>query len=54
MRNRFEGEGTLYLQGGEKFVGWFANGVADGEGSVYRKNGEVENGVWRNNVLVER
>lgn len=35
-------------------MGWFRNGVADGEGSLYRKNGEVENGVWRNNVLVER
>jgi len=28
--NRFEGEGTLYLQGGEKFIGLFMNGAADG------------------------
>jgi hypothetical protein len=28
--NRFEGEGTLYLQGGEKFLGKFICGSACG------------------------
>jgi hypothetical protein len=28
--NRFEGEGTLYLQGGEKFLGKFICGMACG------------------------
>jgi hypothetical protein len=51
--NRFEGEGTLYLQGGEKFLGRFICGAACGEGTLYRKNGQVETGIWRNNQLVE-
>lgn len=52
--SRFEGSGTLYLQGGEKFVGKFSGGVATGEGAIYRKNGEVEEGIWKNNILLER
>jgi hypothetical protein len=51
--NRFEGEGTLYLQGGEKFLGRFICGSACGEGTLYRKNGQVETGIWRNNQLVQ-
>jgi hypothetical protein len=34
--NRFEGEGTLYLQGGEKFLGKFICGMACGEGTLYK------------------
>ena len=52
--NRFEGEGTLVLQGAEKFLGRFICGSACGEGTLYRKNGEIETGVWRGNQLVER
>jgi len=34
--NRFEGEGTLTLQGNEKFLGKFICGMACGEGTLYR------------------
>jgi hypothetical protein len=34
--NRFEGEGTLYLQAGEKFLGKFICGAACGEGTLYK------------------
>ena len=53
QNSRFEGSGTLYLQGGEKFVGKFVGGVACGDGAIYRKNGEVEQGEWKNNILLE-
>jgi hypothetical protein len=42
------------LQGGEKFVGHFQNGYACGDGYVYKKNGEVDHGVWKNNYLLEQ
>lgn len=51
--NRFEGEGTLYLQGNEKFLGRFICGAACGEGTLYRKNGQVETGIWRSNHLFQ-
>lgn len=34
--SRFEGEGTLQLQGGEKFLGKFICGEACGEGTFYK------------------
>lgn len=42
------------LQGAEKFLGRFICGAACGEGTLYRKNGEIETGIWRGNQLVER
>lgn len=35
--NRFEGQGTLYLQGGQKFLGRFICGNACGQGTLYKQ-----------------
>lgn len=51
--SKFEGEGILFLQGGEKFIGTFMGGTAYGQGSIHKKNGDIENGIWQNNVLME-
>ena len=51
--SKFDGEGTLYLQGGEKFIGVFLGGNACGEGTIFRKNGEMESGFWKNNILMQ-
>jgi hypothetical protein len=51
-KSKFEGLGTLHLQGGEKFVGFFVNGGAKGEGTIHHKNGDVERGVWENNAML--
>lgn len=34
-------------------MGSFVAGQACGEGSIYKKNGEVDYGLWANNLLVE-
>ena len=50
--NRCDGMGDLVLSNEEKFVGKFESGVVQGEGCFYRKNGEMELGLWENNLLV--
>lgn len=49
----FDGMGDLMLSNEEKFVGKFVNGVVHGEGCFYRNNGEMELGLWENNILVK-
>jgi hypothetical protein len=34
--NRFHGTGTLFLQNGEKFLGKFSHGMAEGESTFYK------------------
>ena len=43
------GLGTLILSNGEKFLGSFVAGKVHGEGTFYKKNGEIEVGFWKNN-----
>lgn len=51
--NFFDGMGDLILSNGEKFVGKFERGVVNGEGCFYKNNGEMELGLWENNILVK-
>lgn len=59
---RFEGEfvedekhgkGLLYLINGERFYGNFEYDMANGNGSFYKKKGDVINGIWKNNKFYE-
>jgi len=40
------------LSNGEKYLGSFAAGKVHGEGTFYRKNGEIEVGYWKNNKFL--
>ena len=40
------GLGTLILSNSEKFLGSFSGGKVHGEGTFYKKNGEIEVGFW--------
>lgn len=51
--NFFDGMGDLILSNGEKFVGKFERGLVHGEGCFYKNNGEMELGLWENNILVK-
>ena len=42
------------MTNGEKFTGKFENNKATGNGSFYKKNGDVIMGVWKGNKLVKR
>jgi hypothetical protein len=36
---------------GEKFYGTFKSDTIDGEGAFYKKDGDVIQGTWRNNIF---
>jgi hypothetical protein len=40
------------LSNGEKFLGAFSSGKVHGEGTFYKKNGDVEVGFWQNNIII--
>ncbi|CAD8089440.1 unnamed protein product [Paramecium primaurelia] len=47
-----EGQGTLYLTNGERFVGTFQKDFINGPGIFYCMNGKIMDGRWVNNKLV--
>ena len=50
--NEVNGKGTLWFQGGSKFVGNFQSGKAHGSGKIIENDGKVSvQGVWLNGVL---
>lgn len=48
-----EGQGTLYLTNGERFVGTFQKDFINGAGIFYCVNGKVLDGRWSNNKLIQ-
>ena len=42
------------MTNGEKFTGRFEDGKASGNGTYYKKSGDVVIGIWGNNKLVKR
>lgn len=51
--NNFEGQGSLVFMNGEKFSGYFKEGMVDGDGCFYRSDGELEPAVWEKGVMAK-
>ena len=47
-----EGQGTMFLSNGERFVGAFSKDFIEGAGLFYCKNGRVVDGKWQSNKLL--
>ncbi|CAD8165162.1 unnamed protein product [Paramecium pentaurelia] len=47
-----EGQGSLHLTNGERFVGWFERDLINGKGVFYRMDGKMMEGRWVDNKLV--
>jgi len=38
---------------GERFSGTFVDDRAEGEGTFFKNTGEIIQGIWRENILIE-
>ena len=52
--NVFHGLGTLVLSNQEKFLVNFCENNVHGEGTFYKKNGEIIVGIWKDNKFIEK
>lgn len=51
--NDLEGQGSLVFLNGEKYSGYFKDGMIDGDGCFYRSDGELEPAVWEKGVMAK-
>ena len=49
-----EGQGTHTYPSGNKYAGEFKDGNREGQGTYTYVDGSVDNGIWKNNELVEQ
>ncbi|MGB0864455.1 MAG: caspase family protein [Saprospiraceae bacterium] len=47
------GTGVCHFSWGAKYVGAFEKGNFEGEGTYYHTDGSIEEGIWKNGVLIE-
>lgn len=51
QNGEFHGRGSINFEMGERFDGNFINGKADGDGTFYKKNGDIVMGSWEKNKI---
>ena len=54
VNDKYEGKGKGIWENGEYYIGQWKNGLRNGKGTLYNKNGDIiQKGNWINDKFVE-